>query len=131
MSTRCVLTATEQHALGVLVQRLYTHHSDQVQSVTLFGSKARGDAAPESDIDVLVVLSNDDPHLRSSVRRLAARVSLEYDLLISMFAVGHSHWHELSHYRFPIYQAIQAEGIALTHPLPFSSPSITLADEHL
>jgi predicted nucleotidyltransferase len=114
MVKRCVLADTERYALEVLVQRLYTHHSNQVQSVILFGSKARGDAGPESDIDVLVVLANDDPHLRSSVRRLAARVSLEYDLLISMFAVGSSHWHELSHYRFPIYQAIQAEGIALT-----------------
>jgi hypothetical protein len=28
--------------------------------------------------------------------------------------VGHSHWKTLSRYRFPIYQAIQAEGIALT-----------------
>ena len=89
-------------------------HSDLIQSVTLFGSKARGDAGPDSDIDVLTVLTNDDSHLRSDVRRLAARVSLEYDILISMFAVSRSHWDKLSRYQFPIYRAIQSEGIVLS-----------------
>lgn len=107
------LTDTEQQALETLARRLYTHYGDQIQSVILFGSKARGDAGPDSDIDVLVVLTNDDPHLRSSVRRLAARVSLEHDLLISVRAVGRSRWEELSRYRFPIYKAIQSEGIPL------------------
>ncbi len=107
------LTDTERQALDALVQRLYTRYHGQIQSVVLFGSKARGDASPDSDIDVLVVLTNDDPDLRSSVRQLAARVSLEYDILISMFAVGRSHWKRLSRYRFPIYQAIQSEGIPL------------------
>jgi len=113
MNKYSTLTTTERQALETLVQRLYMRHSDLIQSATLFGSKARGDAGPDSDIDVIVVLTNDDPHLRSSVRRLAARVSLEYDLLISVRAVGRSHWHKLSHYRFPIYRAIQAEGIPL------------------
>jgi predicted nucleotidyltransferase len=107
------LTDTEQQALEALVRRLYTHYDGQIQLVVLFGSKARGNADPDSDIDVLEVLTNDDPRLRSGVRRLAARVSLEHDLLISMFAVGRSHWEELSRYRFPIYQAIQSEGIPL------------------
>ncbi len=79
-----------------------------------FLAKSRGDAGPDSDIDVLVVLTDDDPHLRSSVRRLAARVSLEYDLLLSVRAVGHSQWNKLARYRFPIYQAIQSNGIDLT-----------------
>lgn len=108
------LTDTEQRALKALVQRLYARHGDQVQSVILFGSKSRGDAGPNSDIDVLVVLTSDDPHLRSSVRRLAARVSLEYDLLLSVRAIGRLQWDRLARYRFPIYQAIQSDGIDLT-----------------
>ena len=114
MDNDATLTNTERESLETLVQRLYARYDDQIQSVVLFGSKARGDAKGDSDIDVLVVLTNDDPYLRSKIRRLAARVSLEYDILISLFAVGRSHWENLSGYRFPIYQAIQAEGITLT-----------------
>lgn len=111
---RSTLTCAEQQALETLVQRLYKRYRSQIESVVLFGSKARGDAETDSDIDVMVVLTNDDPHLRSNVRRVAARVSLEYDLLISVRAVGRSHWKKLSRYRFPIYQAVLSEGIPLT-----------------
>jgi len=113
MDKYSTLTDTERQALEALVQRLHMHHGNRVQSVVLFGSKARGDASLDSDIDVMVVLADDDPDLRSSVRRLAARVSLEYDLLLSVRAASRSQWEKLSRYRFPIYQAIQAEGIAL------------------
>ena len=114
MDTHPALTDTERRALETLVRRLYASCGSQIRSVVLFGSKARGDAGPDSDIDVLVVLSDDDPYLCSSVRRLAARVSLEYDLLFSVRAVGRSHWERLARYRFPIYQAIQSDGIDLT-----------------
>jgi predicted nucleotidyltransferase len=114
MDRHPALTDTEQQALATLIQRLYASYGSEIQSVVLFGSKARGDAGPDSDIDVLVVLSDDDPYLCSRVRRLAARVSLEYDLLFSVRAMGRSHWERLARYRFPIYQAIQSDGIDLT-----------------
>ena len=109
-----ILLEHERQALDVFVARLYAEHSEQVKAVILFGSKARGNAGPGSDVDVVVTLTNDDPHLRSAVRRLAARVSLEYDLLLSVQAVSRSRWEELSHYRFPFYESVVSEGLDLT-----------------
>jgi predicted nucleotidyltransferase len=114
MSEIVTLSTCEREALDIFVARLYARHGDSVQSVVLFGSKARGDAGPDSDIDVLVRLTNDDPYLRSDIRRLAARVSFEYDVLLSVRAVSKSHWLKLSHCRFPLYQSVQSEGIDLT-----------------
>jgi predicted nucleotidyltransferase len=108
------LSEYEREALDAFVERLYSAYPDQVQSVILFGSKARGDADPESDIDIVVILANDDPNLRSAVRRMAARVSLECDLLLSVQAVSRSRWKELARYRFPLYEAIVSEGLDLT-----------------
>jgi predicted nucleotidyltransferase len=42
--------------LSELKQRLAEHYGDRLESVVLYGSQARGDAAEDSDIDVLVVL---------------------------------------------------------------------------
>ena len=114
MSDLSALSAWEQEALGAFIQSLYLDCGDRVRSVILFGSRARGDAGPDSDVDLLVRLTDDDPYLRSRVRRLAARVSLEYDLLLSVRAVSRSHWEKLARYRFPLYQAIISEGIDLT-----------------
>ncbi len=107
------LTARERRALDTFVQRLHTRFGDRVFSITLFGSKARGDSGPDSDVDVLVRLIDDDPRLQSEVRRLAARVSLEYDLLLSVRAVGRSQWERMARYRSPLFQALQVEGIPL------------------
>lgn len=108
------MSGREQEAIDAFVQRLHDRFGDRVRLAVLFGSKARGDAGPESDIDVLVTLADDDPQLRSDVRRLAARVSLEYDLLLSVRAVSRSQWAVLSRYRFPLYQSIISEGIDIS-----------------
>ncbi len=118
------LTHTEQRALDTFVQRLYAQCGSSVQSVILFGSKARGDAGPDSDVDLLVRLADDNPELAWTVRRLAARVSLEHDLLISVHTVGRTQWDKLSRHRFPLYLAIISEGIDLTSALsPSATPS--------
>ncbi|NJL01586.1 MAG: nucleotidyltransferase domain-containing protein [Spirulinaceae cyanobacterium RM2_2_10] len=45
-----------QPILKQLKQNLIALHGDRLVHLTLFGSQARGDQEPESDIDVLVVL---------------------------------------------------------------------------
>jgi predicted nucleotidyltransferase len=42
--------------LDELKERLSAAYSERLHAVVLFGSEARGDARPDSDIDVLVVL---------------------------------------------------------------------------
>jgi predicted nucleotidyltransferase len=64
------LTTSEREALEGFAQRLRLRFGDRVHSVILFGSKARGDSGPDSDIDVLVRLADDDPELRWDVHRL-------------------------------------------------------------
>lgn len=108
-----LLTANERQALDVFVQQLHTRFGERVRSVVLFGSKARGDFGPESDLDLLVELTDDDVDLQWEVQRLAARVSLEYDLLLSVRAVGRSQWERMARYRSPLYRALQAEGVPL------------------
>jgi len=49
------LTDGERHTLERFLERLETRHTGQIQRVILFGSKARGDAEPWSDLDVMVV----------------------------------------------------------------------------
>jgi predicted nucleotidyltransferase len=116
MNRRPSLTPQEQAAVHNFVQAVQVNYPDQVEQVVLFGSKARGDATPESDIDVLVVLRDNDWRLRDAMRTLGARVSLEHDVLLSIRAVSADKWTELARYQFPLYRAIQAEGIVLFSP---------------
>ena len=64
---------------------LEAQYGDRLDRVLLYGSRARGDARPESDVDVLVVLRGEVDALAEIHRNshLVADLSLEHDLVIS------------------------------------------------
>jgi predicted nucleotidyltransferase len=49
----------------------------------IFGSKARGDDRPDSDIDLLVIVATDDWHIRDKVYDVATDILLQMDVCIS------------------------------------------------
>jgi len=58
---------------------------ERLAGVYLYGSQARGDATPTSDIDLLIVLDGDFsyPEMLDKTLDLVAALSLEYDVVIS------------------------------------------------
>lgn len=54
-------------------------HRPEVRSVVLFGSRARGDASPDSDIDVMVVVSEESEELWRALVDAAYDISWERD----------------------------------------------------
>jgi len=52
------LTEKEKQVVKELVDELKKLYGDNLSRVILYGSKARGDATEDSDIDILVVLKN-------------------------------------------------------------------------
>lgn len=60
-----VTAQVDDPRLGEVVRRLVEAY--RPERIYLFGSRARGDAAPDSDYDLLLVVSDDAPpeHMRS------------------------------------------------------------------
>lgn len=64
------------------VQDLVSRHPE-IEQVVLFGSLARGDAVPGSDIDLLLVLRHsEEPFLDRSIRYRPAEVGVAIDLVV-------------------------------------------------
>lgn len=114
------LTAKERQAIEVFVQWLHERFPGEILQVMLFGSKARGDSRPWSDIDVLIAVKEENWPLRREISTLAADVSLEYDVLIGPRVIGQERWERMKQHRFGLYQNVIAEGIPLAPALAVS-----------
>lgn len=104
-----LLTRQERQAVDDFVEALHRQYPDRVQDVILFGSKARGDSHPDSDIDILILVDDDDWRFSHAISRLAARISLNYDVLLGPRVIRQARWR-----RSLLYPTVSSEGIPLT-----------------
>ena len=69
----------------ILVERfknLLVEHEVPLYKTIVFGSRARGDAEPDSDLDVLVLVDHLNPTLRKTISHCAWEVGFEAGILI-------------------------------------------------
>lgn len=111
------LARHDLQAVEALVQRLWSEPSFHVQRMILFGSKARHDDTPESDIDILVIVTDDRWPVRDRILTIGSRLSLEHDVLFNIVVVGWARWATLEQIRHPLYRAVITEGIDITPEL--------------
>lgn len=98
--------------LDQLKQHLIELYGDRLEQLVLYGSQARGDATPDSDIDVLVILNGcvnpGDEVARTG--KLTAALSLHYGVVIScVFMSADRYWTEQS----PLLLNVRREGVRL------------------
>ena len=85
-------------------------YGDKLKAVYLYGSYARGDYRPGSDVDVMILLSdyrNYWDELRRSTE-LASDISLEYDVTVSRLIMKEIQWKESD---MPVLRNIHKEGV--------------------
>lgn len=96
--------------LHTLRDGLFQILEDRLEAVYLYGSQARGDAYPDSDIDVLVVVRGDFDYfdMIEKTGALAADLSLKYETVIAMAFISQRNYEE-GH--TPFLLNVQREGI--------------------
>lgn len=114
------LSVIERQAIQEFVQQLKRRFDGGVHSVLLFGSKARGEGTPDSDLDVLVVIDSEDWRVHKQVRYLAADIGLEYSLDLSPRVWSSSYQRQVEQRQLLLYQNIRRDGINLLGLYPTS-----------
>ncbi len=87
-------------------------YGDRLTQMVLYGSQARGDAQPDSDIDVLVVLKA-PVQIGEEIDRtipIVADLSLQNDVVISCNFMNEERF---TNYQGPLLRNIRREGISI------------------
>jgi predicted nucleotidyltransferase len=109
---RSNLSDQQRQAVVEFSRRLNKRYA--VAEVVLYGSYARGQGTPGSDIDLLVVL--DEPvnrSLREAIYDMAFDLNLEHDTLISVLVVDRDSWNHGPLSVSGIHMAVQEDGIRI------------------
>ena len=99
-----------QTILTELRNRFETLYGERLVRLVLFGSQARGDAEPGSDIDVLVVLKGAVSPCEEIARtsEIVAELSLQFDEVIGCLFMDEERF---LHRQGPLLRNIRREGI--------------------
>ncbi len=109
------LSERERRALEAFLAGPQEQYGRLAEEVILFGSKARGDAGEESDMDLLVLVRSEDCHLWWDIPAPAARSSFVRgrEGVISAKVMSTHHYAWLKRLQTPLYQNIRADGVRL------------------
>lgn len=96
-------------------------YGPRLRHLILFGSQARGDAGPESDVDLLVVLAGPVTSIEEAecTSQVAIRAAAYRDTVLSFI---HKSEEEFADDRRPLVQSVEEEGIDLLEAFPPGSP---------
>jgi len=110
---RILIETREKQTAEALVENLITKFGEQILVVVLFGSRARGDADDESDMDILIIMSEVDSKTRRQIRFIATEIWLEHGIFLSTSILSLTHWRELQKLETALYRNIQDDGLVL------------------
>jgi predicted nucleotidyltransferase len=105
------LAENEGRALKRLREELFAKYP--IIDFRLYGSKARGEGRPDSDLDVMIELPDYDRAMVDEIDDIVYRINLEHDVFISALVFGKDELEEGPMSESPIYKVILREGVPL------------------
>ena len=103
----------EQSWLDEYRKVLSERHPGTVLRMVIYGSKARGDAREDSDLDVLLVVRNDATALKRPLRCIGYDLAAESYAGPSIMAYTQAEWDRLKALRSAYRESIERDGVTV------------------
>ncbi|MDA2935416.1 nucleotidyltransferase domain-containing protein [Acidobacteria bacterium AH-259-D05] len=111
MSPDVLVSQAEKQVLTELKTKLAGLLGDQLESLRIFGSRARGDAESNSDLDVVILVRSLSRRQKRQILDLVAELELEHLSPISVLVMSTDQFEQLKGRERRIALDIEKEGI--------------------
>src|SRR5258707_3836586 len=105
------LTVEEQAWFDAYREALSKKHPGAIQEILIYGSKARGQAHAESDVDVILIVKNDAKALKRELRRIGYLLAAKTEVLPSILAYTHAEWGGRERSRSSFCKALERDAV--------------------
>jgi len=96
-----------------LIKGLLEIFEGNIEAIILYGSVARNESTPESDIDIAIIVKKDmDETTREKFIQWSAEMDLRYDRVFSIVDIQEEKMQKWGNV-LPFYRNVQKEGIVL------------------
>jgi predicted nucleotidyltransferase len=107
------LTRDERAWLRAYRKALKEQHPDVVSRLLLYGSKARGTAHADSDLDVLLIVKNEAARLKRELRHIGYLLAATSDALPSILAYTEDEWESRRQSGSPFRRNVERDAVAV------------------
>jgi predicted nucleotidyltransferase len=99
--------------IGMMCKQLVNIYGSALDKIVLYGSYARGEASPESDVDIaLIVKKGETKKMHDSMTDIVVDYELECGVTLSVVSIEYDNYMEWKNI-LPYYKNIDKEGIVL------------------
>ncbi len=103
----------EQPIIEEFKRRVEQRFPRELVRLVLFGSKARGEATPESDVDLLAVIQSDNWRLGDEIRSVGYALELEHGVVLSIQVISRNHYERLRASGTQFFHVLEQEGVVV------------------
>jgi predicted nucleotidyltransferase len=111
-----IATTSSADIAGLFAEELAEDLGCRLRRVSLFGSRARGEARPRSDFDLMIVLSEPTGEDRDAVHALATELELDHNVDLSTKIVGEAQFEQLRRSTLPFWRRFNRDERILWPP---------------
>lgn len=107
------LPIKEKKAVRAFLTAVQLAYGNKIQRAALFGSKVRGDSTRYSDIDILLIVTDDNWKFRKAVSKISSEIALKYDVLLDIRIISANRWQYMTEIQSGLYQNISRDAIPI------------------